>query len=267
MTIISFEEIPDSREVKWDPPSVTTKWVCEGVFASADVADMIPTVTPAAAVHPLGTLYRGYPVVRELGHKLYEIVVPYDKTAPTDSGDMSLETSSINVHIQGKAGKHIQTYERGQGANYPSHDGLIGVKGADAEGIDIYLPATKLSVRYTHAQGAFNAQWIASVTRLRGAVDNAGFMGNDPYETYFLGFDGQEGTDVQTEVIYHFAIRKNQTDYEIGGVTVSDLKGWDVPWVKWKMAVSGGKPAPRVEYVNVVRIPHELPFASILGFG
>ena len=135
------------------------------------------------------------------------------------------------VHI--KAGIPIATYP----STEPDHDGLIGVKGDDVEGIDIVIPAMRVIVHFTHVFGYVTTARIRELSRLAGTVDNAGFFGWAPYETLFLGAQGSQPLngviDPSTTISYHFAMSENLINHQIGGITGITKRGWDVAWVKW----------------------------------
>lgn len=259
---ISIQEMPESREVGFDPPTVVTKWVCEGVFSSDTVAALCLSTTPAVASHPFGLLYRQDIMVREAGHQLYNITVPY-ATRKRESGSYRFEFDTLGGTVHVTAGTHVNVYPAGK----PTHSGLIGVKGTDVEGIDVVIPAMKVVVHFKHPAGIITPTQIKILSRLSGAVDTGGFFGWSAYETLFLGAQGSEGTDCETEIAYHFAMSENLVDVAIGGVTGITKRGWDVAWVHWQQAVEAGKAAPAAEYVNVVRVYKERALAAVLGFG
>lgn len=259
---IFIDEIPESREVGFDPPTVRTKWVIEGVFSSDTVASLALSSIPDFAAHPAGTLYLQPMQIQELGHELYHITAHYGQDKRI-AGTYSIEVSDTTVQLQAKAGRHVATYPSG----YPSHNGLINVKGSVVEGFDGNLPATKISIHFKHPQGVITESRIRALSKLKNCIDSAGFLGWDGYESYFLGFEGRAGSDCETEISYHIAVRENITDMTVGGIEEIDVKGWDIWWASYRPTIVSGRPSQTALYVNVVRIPQEKNFASILGFG
>jgi len=260
----TFEEIPGRREVGFEPPTVTTVWVCEDEFSSNDVATAALTAIPLFALHPWGTLYRQAMMVNEIGANLHEVTVPYGlQIREILSGAYSVEVGPCQVPLKARVGKHINVYPSG----FPTHGGLIEVHGGVVHGYDHALDATKVSVHYTHPAGVIDEARINVLARLRGSVDSGGFFGRPAYETYFLDWEGHWGSDVQTTISYHFAVRENQTGLTVGSITGIDVAGFDIPWASWKPVVVGGRPGREIEYVNVVRIPKERDLATELGFG
>jgi hypothetical protein len=260
---IAFEELPESRSLTFDPPSLTTQWVCDGVFSSDTVAQLALSGTPAIAAHPLGILYRQDIAIKEIGHKLYNLTVPYN-ARKRESGSYRFEFDTLGGTMHVKAGQFIAVFPAGA----EHDDGLIGVKGDDVEGCDITIPVMKVTVHFTHPAGVTVPIRIRNLSRLAGTVDTGGFFDWAPYETLFLGAQGSEGSDVETTIAYHFAMSENITNATIGGITGVDKAGWDVASVTWQPTVAGGKPVQRAEKVQIVRPYLKLRnLAAVLGFG
>ena len=136
-----------------------------------------------------------------------------------------------------------------------------------AEGFDDDLPATRISVHFKHPSGEITLARIRALSRLKGSVDTEGIFGTEPYEMYFMGFEGQAGSDCETEISYHFAMRENQTGLQMGSVTGISMKGWDIAWGNVTSQASGGYASRNFNFVNVVRIPKERALKTLLGFG
>lgn len=267
---IYFDEIPESRELSFNPPTAVRHWVCEGEFDDYEVGRLARSTTPRSFLHPLGVIvYRNDAEVKEVGHKVYNIVTRYSREN-RELGSYRIEFDTLGGTVNVKGGVHQAVYPSGS----PTHDGLIGVKGDDIEGIDIVIPATKIIIHVQHIGDYLTDERVVTLSRLAGAVDNAGFFGWDAYETLFLGAQGSQNTQVSTdgeetstEVAYHFAISENLVNFSIGSVTGISKKGWDVAWVKWRAAVESSQASNDAEYVNVVRVYKERNLKSILGFG
>lgn len=265
-----FHEIPESRELGFDPPVATHHWVCEGIFDDYEMGQLALSGTPTTWLHPAGvTLYRTEIKVRETGHRLYEVIVDYERTNK-EIGSYRIETDTLGGTVHVKGGSHIASYPSGS----PTHDGLIGVKGDDVEGVDIVIPATRRIVHFSHPGGYMSESQIAALEDIVGTVDNSGFMGRQPYETLFLGFQYQQSatfgtmeSELREEVSYHFAVSKNVTNLEIAGISGISKRGWDVAWAKWREAVENSAASNEAEYVNVVRVYRDEDFRSVLGFG
>lgn len=259
---ILYDEIPESRSITMDPPTVTTRWVCEGVFDEGTSLGYALTGTPQTWAHPRGVLHRQDIKVDSRGNKLQYWTVPYAQRRK-ESGEYRIDFSTMGGTVHIVAGDHVEVFPSGK----PTHEGLIGVKGDDVEGVDRIIPAMKIVVHFKHPTGVITQPHIRLLSRVTGSVDNAGFLGWDAYETLFLGCDGSEGTDIETETSYHFLMSENRTSFSIGGITGIDKKGHDVAWVAWQEATESGKAAPKAEYVNIVRVYRELNLSQYLGFG
>jgi len=267
---VYFHEIPESRELGQNPPRATHHWVCEGIFDDFTVGSMARSMTPYTWLHPIGlTLYRQDIEVTEMGFRVWSITVTYGRLE-IEVGSYEIEFDTLGGTVHVKAGVHQAVFPAGS----PTHDGLIGVKGDDVEGADIVIPAMRIIVHFQHPAAYLTDARVKTLSRLAGSVDNAGFLGWDPYETLFLGAQGRqrisvtsEDVDVTEEVSYHFAMSENLTGLQIGGISGINKKGWDVAWLKWREAVESSKASNEAEYVNVVRVYREQGLAAILGFG
>lgn len=265
-----FDELPASRKLGYDPPSASTKWCCEGIFDDLTVGTVARTAIPFSFIHPFAQLYRQNVEIEEVGHKVYHLTASYGRDK-IEVGSYRFSFDQIGGSVHVKAGVHQAVYPTGK----PTHNGLIGVKGdGDVEGVDIVIPAMKVTVHFSHPGGYIDASLLATLSRLPGSVSTEQFFNWVPYETLFLGATGSQGaeitnlgTDVTTDIDYHFAMSENLVNFAIGGVTGISKKGWDVAWVKWIDATVGGLPTNQADYVNVVTVYKEKPLKTILGFG
>jgi hypothetical protein len=263
--MIDCHEIPESRSLTINPPSLTTNWVCEGIFDSTDVAAYALSITPPIAVHPTGLLYRQDIQIKEKGHRLYEWTVPY---APQkrESASYRIEFDSLGGTVHITAGTFVAKFPAGA----PNHGGMIGVKGNDVEGTDIVVPAMKVIVHFKHPPGIMTFARVRMLSRLCGTVDTAGFFGWSPGETLFLGAQGSCEVDdqgIDQEISYHFAMSENLIGASIGGITGISKVGWDVAWIGYKAATDAGKAVQTPDFVQVVRVYKTGPLAAYLGFG
>ena len=264
-----FHQIPESHELTFETPTATTHWVCEGVFEAKDVGDMALGATPATFLHPVGLLHRHDIEVVERGFEVYNITVNYgldDK----EIGSYLLETDSLGGTVHIKGGTHVQSYPSGS----PNHNGLIGVKGDDVEGVDIVIPAGRLIVHFSHPGTFMTLDKVRALMRLSGSVDTSGFLGWEPYEILFLGIQykqqaqfGTLSSSQREEVGYHFAVSENAVNFNVANITGISKKGWDVLWVKWREAVESSRASNEAEYANVVRVYKERNLKTLLGFG
>lgn len=260
---------PDAHELTYTPPTAKVKWVVEGEFDPKIAANILRATAPATFDHPVQTLFRNDGRVRETGFKIYECEFHYG-VEERDVGTYTIECDTLGGTTHVKGGSHIQVYP----ASMPTHDGLIGVKGDDVEGTDIVIPAMRIIVHFSHPGNYLTDAIIRTLSRAVGSVDNSGFLGWEPYETLFLGFQAKQTTEVTTidvehreEVSYHFAMSENLVNFAIAGITGISKKGWDVAWVKWQEAVESGRASNEALYVNIVRVYKEKDLRTILGFG
>lgn len=267
---VYLHEAPESRELTMTPPTAVHHWTCEGLFDDLAVANLVRNGTPTTVSHPLALLYRQDAQIREGGHGIYNITIPYG-LENREIGTYRIECDTIGGTVHIKGGVQVAVYPTGGKA----YDGLIGVRSTDdIEGTDIVIPAMRVIVHFSHPANYLTDSRIRTISRLVGSVDNQGILGWDPYETLFLGLQASQTTNVGTlnteqreEASYHFAMSENLANFAIGSITGISKKGWDVAWVKWKDTVVNSKPSNVVEAVNVVRVYREKPLKTLLGFG
>ena len=260
----SFEEVPNSREVGYNPPKVVTKWLSEGVFSSDTVATLARTSTPQTAAHPDGLLYRQDMDIREVGHKLYHITVPYGANKQ-EQGEYRFEFDAMGGTTQIYAGVFRARYPAGASEN---HGGLINVVDGKPQGCQIVIPAMKVICHFKHPPGVISPVHIRDLSRLVGTVDTAGFFDWDAYETLFMGATGQEGTHVQQEIAYHFAMSDNITDLQLGDITGISKRGHEVAWIGWKSAEVESRLGSSPDFVEVVQAYQKhASLKATLGFG
>jgi hypothetical protein len=83
----------------------------------------------------------------------------------------------------------------------------------------------------------------------------------------FLGAEGSQGTDAETEVTYHFAAEKNLSGLVIGAISGIQKDGHDLLWLTWEDEVTPeGYPALKPRTVYVERVYERVNFAALFGF-
>lgn len=267
MPIIVFEEMPGSSKISLEPPTATLKYVCQGEFSRLVVAAHALANTLPLFNHPLGLLHRqrqGFEVV-ETDWCRYEVTVPYARNK-VEAGSYKIHASTIGGTVNVKAGEFIKIYPGTAARN----GGLIGVKdnGKTVEGVDIPIEETKIEYSFKHPAAFFTASQIRLFSRASGTVNLNPWGGFAGGEVKFLGFEGDEGKDIETEVKYNFAISENLTGFTLAGIPNVSKKGWEVASVYWADDVIAGKPGVKADYIEIVR-PGGKPwvdFASIFGF-
>lgn len=258
-----FTERRTSRHSTAEPPSFTTEWVAAGSTDGIFVRAYATSGTPAIVATTQGTLYRQDVRLQPVGFGQWHVTVPYGP-AKRETGQyrLSFDTTGGTVlirHSRATVGRFPETA--------PDHKQLIGVNGDQVEGAEIVIPALKLTVHFKHPLGMISLAQIKAWRQFTGAVSTDVFLTFAPGEVLFLGAVGSDGSDVESEVDYHFAISQNESGLQIGDIADVEKAGWDYTWISYKDAVDSDRPVKQPEFVYVERVYKEIAMASSLGFG
>jgi hypothetical protein len=264
----SIRERPSSRDSTSSPPTVNLRYVAQGEHNEAIVKATALAAIPAIVATAEGILYRQDLQVEPAGYDVYYITAPFaQRKKENGTWRLTFDTTGGTLNIKA-ARQHVASYPDGPGT--PNHGGAIGVKSnKEVEGVDIVVPALKLTVHFKHPAGIVTLPRIKNLARWTGNVNSDTFLTFAPGEVLFLGATGSEGSDAETEVAHHFACSENLQDKVIGGITVAQKQGHDVYWIEFKNDVSATPPRPvsPPEFIHVERVYDRIPMAASLGFG
>lgn len=143
---------------------------------------------------------------------------------------------------------------------------------AIVEGFDVATPTQEFDISITKNYTDLTQSYFTIVENLAGKINNAPFRGRAPGEVLFKGMEGSVSSRGDSELTYHFAVKKNPTlPMTIGGITIPSgtvVYGWDVIWVQWKTVEDNGANdlAAGASGVYVARVLEPGNFAS-LGLG
>jgi hypothetical protein len=270
----SFYEIPNSRSFTQDPPSSTFTYQASGELDERIVWSYALGATPAYVFSDVGILYRGSVDIREKGHEQFEVTVPYTrKKNETGSFSWNFDTSGATVKIK-VSREHIKSYplldDHGDEMPTDPHEGAMGVKDdGDVEGVEIIIPALKISAQFKHPQGVVTLAHAKNLARATGCTNLNPYLDGefDGGELLFLGATGSDGTDTDAEVNYQFAASQNADKLSFGKIANIVKKGWHYAWVEFKPSVDEGQKAVVPKRVHIERVYNEIDFESVLGWG
>lgn len=97
------------------------------------------------------------------------------------------------------------------GRTAPDFKGAVEVSGGEPQGVDVTLPALRLSFRYKWPKGVIQLADVRTWARATGKTNSAGFYGFNAGELLFLGCGGEIDPATQTDVTYNFAASENAT--------------------------------------------------------
>ena len=120
----------------------------------------------------------------------------------------------------------------------PDFENAIGVKsGGEPEGVDITIPALKLTATYRHAETSIHVNaitidtYIKTLASMVGTTNDATVLTYEAGELLFLGATGEFVPGQANEFQYHFAASANATGLTIGAITDIEKKGHDYLWI------------------------------------
>ena len=264
MTAIRFHELRESRQGTANPPSVTLVYVLAGTNDPAYARTLADGTIPTIVASLYGILYREDLVLDPIGFELWRVTAPFtQRKYAIGEYRLRFSTTGGTIHITQAIDER-----RRYGPGAVNNSGTIGYRSADEiDGTEIVIPALKISCFYRHPQGVITLARIKTLARATGAVNNTSFLTFDPGEVLFLGCDGGEGSQTETEVEYQFAMSENATGLTIGSIAGVEKLGWEYIWIKYKDKPVNGKPTKEPEAVYVDQVYKELPLSAILGFG
>lgn len=272
MVLPRLIEVPEFSAGGDNPLWRKTRYKMVGFTDEAIARSLVRTSVPFELASSAGTLYRNNIETRQTAYNHVEVDVTYG-AQPTEVGKFTwgFSTMGATVHI---------THSRETIASYPlatyttgaPYKGTIGVThdNRDVQGCEIVIPVAKLWCRYTHPQGTVTLDHFDSLAAITGRVNSTLLFGRyQPGEALFLGAEGEDGTNTDATLIYHFGISKNETGLSFGAITNVAKKGWEYIWVKYTRSTfnTGIKDMPvrLPELVSVERVYPEANLQSTIG--
>lgn len=201
----------------------------------------------------------------------FNFTVNYSWALPESELRWSFDTGGGNFKIT--ASKATTRYAR-PGGIAPDFQGAIEVKDGRAEGVEITIPALKITGTYRHptSSAVVNAStidsYINTLSSMTGTTNNATWLTRQRGELLFLGASGEYIPNQPCEIQYHFAFSKNAASLTIGAITGIVKRGHDYVWVLFEPDEDGPShkmiQTPLAAYVE--RVYDESNF-SLLGIG
>lgn len=263
-----FHERPKSRKQSVKDQSYELLYVAAGSTDDIYVRSYAIASTPAIVNTPQGVLYRQDVQLDPQGANVFHVTVPYGpKNQEAGSFTWSFDTSGGTVHIK-TSKSTVNRYPVGAF----DHKQLIGVHGKDVDGVDISIPAMKISCQFKHPLGQItlsHARHLAGVTAM---VNSDIFLGFQPGEVLLLGCKGSDGTEAEATVGYDFVCSQNADGVTapkltIGGIADIVKQGHDYIWISYEPDVVADKPGMKPNAVYVERVYNRTSLSAALGFG
>lgn len=164
----------------------------------------------------------------------FTFTVNYSYALPESLRRWSFDTGGGQFKIT--TSKYTTRYAR-PGGIAPDFQNAIEVRDGKAEGIDITIPALKLTCTYRHpaSSAVVNAStidnYIKTLSNMTGTTNQSTWLTYAAGELLFLGASGEYVLNKPTEIQYHFAASANATGLTIGTITGINKRGHDYIWV------------------------------------
>lgn len=264
---ITWTEHRSSRSSTHTPPSEMRVYTLRGTTDETYARTWALQATPQILAHPAGAIYRQDVAVIKDGHAIWRVNVPYGpRQIELGEFRLSFDTSGGTVRITNSLATAAKYSRPGQAAA-PDMGGAIGVRGDQIDGVDVVIPALKVTASFTHPAAVVTLPHIKTLARITGQVNSTAFLTFAPGEVLFLGATGDEGTSTQTQVAYQFLMSENATGLTIGDIVDIVKAGHDYAWIRYEDAAISGQPAKRPRHVYVEQVYKRVNLAAVLGFG
>jgi hypothetical protein len=204
-------------------------------------------------VLPMGTLFWNSIQLHESHYALlYEISVTYSP--------FSAVTGTYLIRIEHSAGTAKATAGE-RIAGYPAADavdnGGVIWNGQEVVGVDVPFNNTRIVISYRHPKLFLNFAYLRAVGALVGHPNDDTFLGYAPGEIAYTGGNAT-ASDAEASAEYTFEVSRNATNFEVGGITIADKKGFDIisPVYKWDTADDTGgttKAIRPIDYIEIIR--------------
>jgi hypothetical protein len=258
-----FTEARDSRAMTADPPSFTYRYHAVGSDCTRYINSFALSATPAIVETTWGLLYRADVRITWRGFQVASVEIPYtSRETPVGSYRLDYDTTGSNTHIMFSK-ESIARFPAGA----PDFKQLIGVNEGQVEGTDIIIPALRITAHFKHPVAVMTLPKIKQLARLTGKVNSDEFLTFAPGEVLFMGSVGTEGSDVDTEAAYHFAMSENAEGLSIGAIADIVKKGWESIWVRWQDTIDADTLVKQPVGAYVERVYDTAAFKLALGFG
>lgn len=269
--VYRFDQKPGAIKTTNVPPTADVGWVLNGVYDESSARAIAGTLLPPALACNAGVIYLKDIELDGRGHQLWDVTAKYAQSQITNgSVRFSFSTTGGQFHVDAAPFGNVAKYAASGTAT--DFKGLINADDSDGtlkvEGADIVIPQLKMTCAVKWPTGTVSQAYIGILESCTGCVNSTTFMGRPAGAVLFLGAEGEQGTDVETTLTYHFAVERNLTGLTYGDITGVNKDGHDLLWVRSQNYTdTNGKPGRKPIGVYVERIYERKNLAALLGFG
>jgi hypothetical protein len=232
---ISHVEIRGSREGMDANDRSSRAELVWSVTGSDDLDALRTYLTGIVPATYDGLVYRSLSW-EHLGKELWEFRANYvepdrsdvEHKLNTGSYVFSFDTTGGTVTVT--ASKYTTRYGK-SGETAPDFKNAINVVDGEVRGTDIVIPTLKFSIRKRQPKASISTAYVKTLASLTGTVNGYAFLGFVAGELLFMGASGQQGTESDPEVTYHFAASQNASGLSIGEIAGIAKAGHEYLWV------------------------------------
>lgn len=258
---------------------VNLKWLLKDIVSYQAAEDKGKELAPDV----FSGHYRSRLDVAPLGSDWWMVTATYSRQAitpdedPQQNQDEDLFPASVSFDTTGGQEHITQAYtdsivnvgqgERSFGDGAPSYYGAINVSGQQVNGLDVVAPVFNFTETWTIPTVWMTDEYVSTLYSLTGKVNDATFRVFEAGECLFLGARAEIARgDFRSTVTFSFSARPNEASKAVGGIEVTNKKGWEYLWIQYEDEVDNANLIKRPKYVYVDAIYPEGDF-SLLGIG
>ena len=254
----------ESRRIGNDPENPSAELVYWAITELGE-GDAVSSVS-AVAPQTYGILVRqGEPDVAQVAPHVYDVTVRFGPRKPREPGD-----SSFSFDVSTGTQRITQSLETLNWYTAPGRDpvdysGAIGVsQDGTVEGAEILVP--EFAYTEEHTIENLSAEYIGTLFRTTGKINNAQFKHFAAYECLFVGASGRRTSEEAWRVTYHFLGSPKLTNIPVGEIENITKEGWDYLWVKYEDKIVAGALVQQPVQVFIEQVYYAADFSG-LGIG
>lgn len=217
-------------------------------------------------------------LIKSHGGGIYEAAAEYERSSSERNsrkkiGDRLWIFDTTGGREQIYHGKLLKTGASPQADYVPAPGTLINWNGRNGErfyaaGTTKIIPSMRESCIAVFRASDITSKFRRNIMALTGCINASSFHSWEPGEVLFLGasssvpFRNDGGVRI-AEVTFRFAIRRNISDLEIGGVKMGEAGGWDLPWSISLPHTQGDTPVTVGAYLSSIYEPGDFSVLKI----
>ena len=220
----------------------STLWRVEGESTS------VAAISLAKSAALDSVMMEGY----DLSHRTYhfsfvkgstetwEIAFHYKHPQNTSQGDEPLGLSGKKFRLSFDIGSEEATRYHSLGTQIYYKDGVLPAdvpdlgdainvnKEGEPEGVKIIAPVIDMGLTSVVPANEMTETYHNQLADTLGKINDSSWRGKGAGEVLFTGVSGSENDDGSWDLDYQFKISRNVTNLVVGGVTVTEKKGWEL---------------------------------------